>query len=179
MKNRRRPRSKVTSQIEDAGLFKREVRTVVVELIPVFNRSSRGDLLISGIVQPETEIEVVIAGRRMQDVHALADRMKRLRSQAVRTATNGHQAMLNIRRMRLRVQVRGAWRLRFEPDESGWEVKSYQLLAAQWSFFDLDGMTRMCGWPPVEPENRILDRAREARARLAASQFAQTQRVSL
>ncbi len=176
MTNRRRPPSEITPLIEDTGLFKREVRDVVVELIPVTNRSSRGDLIVQGIVRPEAEIEVVFAGRRLNEAVALVERMKVLRAQAVRTATNGQEAMANIRRMRLPVQVRGAWRLRFERDDSGWEVKSYQLLAAQWAFTDLDGYKRTCGWPPVEVEDRGLERERLARARLANNRTSQSAR---
>lgn len=169
MTNRRRPASQITPQIEDAGLFKREVRDVPVELVPVFSRNNRRDLVVKGIVRPGTEIEVVFAGRRLREAAALVERMKKLRAQGVRAAMTGHDAMLRIQQLRLPVQVRGTWRLRFEPDTSGWEVKSYQLLAAQWAFTDLDGSTVVCGWPPEQPQDRRLERARAARARQAAT----------
>lgn len=177
MTNRRRPASQITPQIEDAGLFKREVRDVPVELVPVFSRNNRRDLVVKGIVRPDTEIEVVFAGRRMREAAPLVERMKRLRAQGVRSAETGHDAMVQIRRLRLPVQVRGAWRLRFEPDASGWEVKSYQLLAAQWAFTDLDGATVICGWPPEESQDRVLERARAVRARQAAACAAQAARA--
>lgn len=169
MTNRRRPASQITPLIEDGGLFKREVRDVAVELIPVFSFNNRNDLVVKAIVRPETEIEVVFAGRRMPHAASLVDRMKMLRAAGVRLAETGHDAMANIRRLRLALQVRGTWRLRFEPDSSGWEVKKYQLIAAQWAFQDGDGYKVLAGWPPVEPENRLQDRARAERARLAAA----------
>ncbi|WP_315900120.1 hypothetical protein [Leisingera daeponensis] len=168
----------MTPLIEDEGLFKREVRDVPVELVPVFSRNNRGDLVVKGIVSPGAEIEVVFAGRRLREAAGLVERMKNLRAQGARAALNGHEAMMQIRQLRLPVQVRGAWRLRFEPDASGWEVKSYQLIAAQWAFTDLEGYTVLAGWPPVEPEDRVQDRAREARARQVAAKAAQAARQS-
>ncbi|UWQ28118.1 hypothetical protein [Leisingera sp. M523] len=177
MTNRRRPVLQITPLIEDAGLFKREVRDVPLELVPVFSRNNRGDLVVKGIVQPDAEIEVIFAGRRMREAAGLVTQMKKLRVQGVRTAMHGHEAMNSIRRLRLPVQVRGTWRLRFDRDASGWEVKSYQLLAAQWAFADADGYTVLCGWPPAEPEDRLQDRARAARAQLAAARAAQAART--
>lgn len=177
MTNRRRPVSQITPLIEDTGLFKREVRDVPVELVPVFSRNNRGDLLVKGIVKPDTEIEVLFAGRRIREASGLVERMRKLRAQGVRAAMNGHEAMIRIRQLRLPVQVRGTWRLRFEPDAAGWEVKSYQLLAAQWAFTDLDGHTVLCGYPPEVQEDRLLDRARAARARQAAVRAQQAART--
>ncbi|MCB4456683.1 hypothetical protein [Leisingera sp. McT4-56] len=167
MTNRRRPASQITPLIEDTGLFKREVRDVPVELVPVFSRNNRGDLVVKGIVQPGAEIEVVFAGRRLREAASLVERMRKLRMQGARSALNGHEAMNQISRLRLPVQVRGTWRFRFQPDESGWEVKSYQLMAAQWAFVDEDGMTVLCGMPPAEPDDRRQERARAARTRQA------------
>lgn len=169
MTNRRLEQKHVTPQSEDAGLFKRELRDVPVELIPVVNRNNRGDLLIKGIVRPDAEIEVLFAGRRKPEAAGLLHRIKKLREQGLRTATNGHEAMMQIRRLRLPVQVRGNWRIRFEPDEEGWDLKCYQLLAAQWAFTDHKGFNVLCGFPPEVPDDRLQDRARAARAHLAAS----------
>ncbi|WP_323778541.1 hypothetical protein [Leisingera sp.] len=168
MKNRRKPASQITPLIEDGGLFKREVRDVAVELVPVFSMNNRGDLVVKGIVSPGTEIEVVFAGRRKRQAAGLVEQMKRLRVQGVRTAMNGHEAISCPRNLRLPVQVRGTWRLRFDRDASGWEVKSYQLLAAQWVFADAERGAVLCGWPPAESENRLQDRAGAARSELAA-----------
>ena len=54
--------------------------------------------------------------------------------------------------------------MRFAPDESGWGVKSYQLLAAQWAYFDDEGEPVLCGCLPVPIQNHIMDRARAAQA---------------
>lgn len=168
MTNRRRPASTVTPLIEDGGLFKREVRDVAVELIPVFSLNNRRDLVVEGVVRPGTEIEVVFAGRRAPHAASLVERMKVMRSIGVQQSANGHDAMTRLKQLRLSIQVRGTWRLRFEPDDSGWEIKKYQLLAAQWAFQDIEGYKVLAGWPPVEPKNRLQDRARAERARLAA-----------
>ncbi|WP_052248819.1 hypothetical protein [Leisingera sp. ANG-Vp] len=176
MANRRRPASQITPLSEDAGLFKREVRDVDVQLVPVFSRNNRGDLVVKGIVKPEAEVEVVFAGRRTREAAALVERMKHLRAQGVRTAVTGHEAMAQVRRLRLPVKIRGTWRLRFIADESGWDLKTYQLLAAQWAFTDLDGNTVLSGHPPEVSQDRALDRAREARARNAAVRAMQAAR---
>lgn len=176
MTDRRRPSAQITPLMEDAGLYKREVRDVGVALVPVFSRNSRGDLVVKGIVHPETEIEVVFAGRRIRDAGNLVMRMKRLRAAGVRAAMTGHQAMNSIRQLRLPVNIRGTWRFRFQPDPSGWEVKSYQLVAAQWAFADEDGVTVLAGWPPVKQENRVQERARAERARNAAVRAMQAAR---
>ena len=179
MTNRRRPAWQITPLIEDSGLFKREVRDVAVDLVPVFSRNNRKDLVVAGIVAPGTEIEVVFAGRRSRDAVSLIDRMKQLRTHGLRHADTGHQAMAALRKLRLEVQIRGTWRLRFARDDSGWEAKKYQLIAAQWAFHDLDGYRVLAGSPPAEPETtrRMHDRARAERARLAAarSRVAETQ----
>ncbi len=170
MTNRRRPAWQITPLIEDGGLFKREVRDVAVELVPVFWRNNRNDLLVTGLVPPGTEIEVVFAGRRTREAVSLVDRMKHLRRQGLRCADSGHEALNAVRQLRLAVQIRGTWRLRFERDDSGWEAKKYQLIAAQWAFHDLDGFRVVAGCPPAEPEpaQRLQERARAERARLAA-----------
>lgn len=177
MPNRRRDKSQVTPQIEDAGLFKRELRDVPVELIPILTRNNRGDLLIKGIVKPNAEIEVLFAGRRMRDLGGLIERIKVLRTEGLRTARNGHEAMLRIRRLRLPIRVRGNWRMRFETDDSGWDLKSYQLLAAQWAFTDLKGFNVIAGCPPELPDDRLRDRERAARAQLAASRARMAERT--
>lgn len=145
MTNRRRPAWQITPLIEDGGLFKREVRDVAVELVPVFWRNNRNDLLVTGLVPPGTEIEVVFAGRRTREAVSLVDRMKHLRRQGLRCADSGHEALNAVRQLRLAVQIRGTWRLRFERDDSGWEAKKYQLIAAQWAFHDLDGFRVVAG----------------------------------
>jgi hypothetical protein len=149
--NRRRSRSEVTPQIEDGGLFKHELQDVSVDLNPVFGRNSRGDLLIKGIARPEKEVEVVFAGRRLPDAADLHERVKQL-------------GLARGPRARFQVSIRGNWRLRFAPDESGWGVKSYQLLAAQWAYFDDEGEPVLCGCLPVPIQNHIMDRARAAQA---------------
>ncbi|AHC99729.1 hypothetical protein [Leisingera methylohalidivorans] len=174
MTNRRRKATQVTPQIEDAGLFKSEVRNVPVQLVPVVTGNNRGDLVVKGIVSPGSEIEVVFAGRRKREAAGLIEQMKKLRAQGVRSAMNGDEAMSYPRNLRLPVQVRGTWRLRFERDASGWEVKSYQLLAAQWAFAGAEGDTVLSGWPPAGPENRLQDRSGAARSQLAAAKAAPT-----
>lgn len=149
--NRRRARSQITPAIEDAGLFKHALQDVSVELLPVFDRNSRGDLVVRGIARPEKEVEVIFPGRRLPEAADLYERLKDL-GQA-----RGPRA-------RFQLNIRGNWRLRFRPDWEGWEVKSYQLLAAQWAYLDDEGEPVSFGFPPVVSQQMLEQRARAAQA---------------
>lgn len=154
MRNQRRPASQVTPRSEDRGLFKRNLRQIPVELLAAIDRNNRGDLLIRGIVNPETAVEVLIAGRRVAAAFPLVERLMQMRTQANRVAANrgpgtgsGAAHGQKVRSLRLPVVVSGGWRLRFVPDPSGWEIKTYQLIAAQWSFEDVRGRQVTQGLP--------------------------------
>lgn len=169
MANTRSPSSHVPSVTEDAELFKRELRLIPVELLPVFDQNSHGDLVVKGIVQPESEVEVLFAGRRAWDARALTERLYKMRMQSTRSALTSNGQVTQVRSMRLQAQVEGCWRVRLEPDASGWEVKIYQLIAAQWSFTDDFGNFVRHGRPPAKPADETYGSALAALEQQAAS----------
>jgi len=54
----RLPQRDLTPEYEDAGLFKHGVCQVQVELVPVVEQNSRGDINIKGFVKDDLEISV-------------------------------------------------------------------------------------------------------------------------
>lgn len=138
MQNRRAPDAAITRTREDSGLFKKGVVPFDIELVPQKARSSRGDLVIKGFFQKDTQIDVIFAGRRAMETAPLELCLERMFSNAVRDATR-NQTQTNIDNIRFPVHVEGSWRPHFLRDMSGWETRSYQFLVAQWSFIDEAG----------------------------------------
>ena len=149
MQNRRRQPSEITPEIEDTGLFTTEVGEFAIELVPQISRSSRNDLIVRGFVKKNIAISVVFAGRRTKEAPPVEARLKTLLSQASRAAAVSKKPAPDLDSIRLPIRVEGSWRPRFERDESGWEKRSYQLLASRWGFIDHDGMTSLGGKPPT------------------------------
>lgn len=149
MQNRRRSTSEVTPQWEDTGLFKKGTGEFAVELVPDITRNSRQDLVVTGYVNAGVEVSVVFPGRRAREAVAVERRLKAMLIRANRAAASARQPEPSISSIRLPVRVEGSWRPRFQRCNSGWDKKSYQLLAARWAFVDHDGMTSLGGNPPV------------------------------
>lgn len=148
MQNRRNPTKQVTPESEDKGLFKKDVGQFRVALVPHIKRSSRGDLVIRGYLDGKAEVYVIFAGRRTRDASAIEARLLKMLSLANHAAAKSRSPMPEINSIRLPIHVEGAWRSRFQRDVSGWDHRSYQLLAARWAFSDEDGMTSLGGRPP-------------------------------
>ena len=138
IQNRRAPATSITPVREDSGLFKKGVVPFDIELVPHKARSSRGDLVIKGFFQKDTQIDVIFAGRRAVETAPLEMCLERTFSNAVRDASRKQQ-QINIDNIRFPVHVEGSWRPHFLRDMSGWETRSYQFLVAQWSFTDETG----------------------------------------
>ncbi|EBA16745.1 hypothetical protein RSK20926_03034 [Roseobacter sp. SK209-2-6] len=150
MQNRRRSAAEITPLIEDRGLFKQEICQVAVSLVPIMWSNNRGDFCVKGLVRNDTVIELVIAGRRNPEAHALQQQLLQLQNQTTRQALSRKADAPLPENIRLPVTIEGAWRLRFQPDGDGWEVRSYQLLAARWAFLAKDGVSRHFGLPPEQ-----------------------------
>lgn len=148
MQNRRSPAKEVTPESEDRGLFKKDVGQFRVSLVPHMKRSSRGDLVVRGYLNDKSEVFVIFAGRRTKEATAIEMRLKRMFTQVNQAAAKARSRMPDINNIRLPIHVEGAWRSHFERDDSGWDHRSYQLLAARWAFSDEDGVTNLGGRPP-------------------------------
>ncbi|OUS36294.1 hypothetical protein A9Q94_09995 [Rhodobacterales bacterium 56_14_T64] len=138
MQERRAPASEISPAREDAGLFKKGVTHLDLELVPHKTRTSRGDLVVKGFFQQNTQVDVIFAGRRAMETAPLELCLERLFSNVVRVAMR-NQTQTNIDSIRLPVNAEGTWRPHFLRDLSGWETRNYQFLVAQWSFTDERG----------------------------------------
>jgi hypothetical protein len=148
MQNRRSATKDVTPHSEDRGLFKKDLGQFPVALVPHMKRSSRGDLVIRGYLNGTSEIYVIFAGRRAKEAAPIENLLNAKLSQAVEEASKARRAPPEVNKIRLPVNVEGAWRSRFQRDVSGWDHRSYQFLASRWAFLDADGMTNLGGRPP-------------------------------
>lgn len=147
MQDRRKPPHLVTPDYEDRGIFRKPPRSLTVELVPRIARNARGDVLIRGLVTKDTAVHVVFAGRRMKKTEPLIRTLQRLWTQANRRASAVDDPP-EFDAVRLPVLVDGTWRAQFQRDHQGWETRTYQLLAARWSFND-GHRSLAFGEPPI------------------------------
>lgn len=131
MKNRRVTTTRTLPAYEDAGLFQKPLVSVRVDLIPEVRRNLRQDILVQGFAGAQQKVMVVFAGRRAKQAGPLLRKLMLMGSHA-RQGVQGFST--NPETMpRLHVLIEGAWRVKFNRDETGWESKHYHLMAARWS----------------------------------------------
>ena len=147
MQQPRQMRSEASPEYEDAGLFKGKLVQISVELFPQLRRNSRHDLVVQGIIKDDQEISVVFAGRRVKAAAPLEAHLKAMRDKAQNLAIARRKPAPLLSAIRCKVQIEGAWRLRFERDQSGWETRSYQFVAARWALADGNGNMLHFGAP--------------------------------
>jgi hypothetical protein len=148
MQNRRRAPKEITATSEDQGLFKKDLGQFRVALVPHIKRSSRGDLVVRGYLDNTREVFVIFAGRRAKEALPIESRVKAMFVQASQAAAKADRKPPEVNAIRLPIHVEGSWRSRFQRDVSGWDHRSFQLLASRWAFADADGMTNLGGRPP-------------------------------
>lgn len=132
IENRRKPKSEITAQHEDAGLFKRDVVRMPAQLIPRMWRNRRQDLLIARFVNGDTPIELLFAGRRKDTGLQVAKILEELWTRVNRAAESNDRTP-EVEDVRLAVWIDGSWRLRYETDQQGWQTRHYQLIVARWA----------------------------------------------
>lgn len=150
MPHPRLPKHDLTPEYEDAGLFKNEICNVRVALVPVFDRNGRGDIIISGLVKNELEIAVAFAGRRRVEVSPIVANLKSLGMRVLHAAKVNGLPQPDIKSIRFPLHVEGAWRPRFQSDASGWDVRTFHLIAARWMVVDKAGKKMQFGAAPVK-----------------------------
>jgi hypothetical protein len=150
MHNRRSPTQNITPKSEDTGLFKKDLGQFAVALVPHMKRSSRGDLVIRGYLNGTSEVYVIFAGRRAKEAVPVENRLKAMFVKATEEALKARKMPPEVNKIRLPVNVEGAWRSRFQRDVSGWDHRSFQFLASRWAFLDADGVTNLGGRPPFK-----------------------------
>lgn len=140
MQIRRKPK-KISPQYEDAGLFQNTVCNVDVELIPVMRKNNREDLIITGLVKGDLEIAVTFAGRRVAEAAPIIAQLEALR--------DGQDHVADVKKSRLPLKIEGAWRPQFVADGSGFETRTFHLIAAKWTVLNDNGSPREYGQPPA------------------------------
>ena len=106
----------------------------------------RNDLVFKAFHEGETEIDLVIAGRRAPLAGPLVQRLRDAWQEANKIAAQrGRPAETD--QVRVKVKVEGAWRPRFQQDTSGWQYREHQLYAARWMMADKSGEAKEYGLP--------------------------------
>lgn len=145
----------VSDEDEDRALFQTYGGPIAIDLLPQMYQTDRNDLTIRGLTSTAAEVLVVIAGRRVKDTGPLIAQLKHIESDERKSAAARGRAVPDIERVRLPVQIKGAWRQTFSRDQTGAETRSYQLLVARWAFTDRSGNLVQYGEAPA-----ILPQAR-------------------
>ena len=148
MNEQRKPASEVTPEYEDSGLFKSDLIQINVELVPMFGRNSRQDIVIKGFVAGGGAIDVVFAGRRKAEVKPLMARLQAMMNQTRRQMKPEANELLNADKIRHAVRIHGSWRPRFRCDDQGWQTREHQLYAARWLVADKNGQSTIFGEMP-------------------------------
>ncbi|MGB3406595.1 MAG: hypothetical protein WBA67_03795 [Jannaschia sp.] len=146
MPDRRKPLSEVTPESEDKGIFKGQIVDLLVELVPMFGKTSRGDIVIKGFIDGQNAIEVVFPGRRKVHVQTLQKHLQSTWSRAVQDARVETMRPV-VDSVRVPSRIQGGWRPRFRRDDQGWETREHQFYAAQWTFRDRTGTVVTAGEP--------------------------------
>lgn len=149
MQQARLNRASVTPSYEDAGLFRAGVCTVDVTLVPLIRRNRRSDIVVTGYVNETREMTVLFAGRRAADVAPALAQLKKMGADMRKAAAQSQQPGPRIDQIRLPIRIEGTWRKLMEVDETGWETRHYQLVAARWTYQALSGQTAAYGEKPV------------------------------
>jgi hypothetical protein len=137
----RRNSKKVSPQYEDAGLFQNTVCNVEVDLIPVMRKNNRGDLIVTGLVKGDLEIAVSFAGRRVLEAAPIIASLNAL--------LDGQKHIADVKKSRLPLKIEGAWRPQFVANESGFETRTFHLLAAKWTVLTDPESAVEYGQPPA------------------------------
>jgi hypothetical protein len=144
----RKPLSEVTADREDAALFQGKLVQLTVELVPQMRRTEHNDLIVRGFASGHHAVEIHFAGRRAKDAGPLEARLRALLMKARQNAKANGMPAPEVDHIRCPVRVEGAWRPQFSRDESGWETRTYHLVAARWSMADKDGNVGFYGITP-------------------------------
>jgi hypothetical protein len=144
----RRTSKEVSPQYDDAGLFQNTVCNVDVDLIPVIRKNNRGDLIITGLVKGDLEIAVTFAGRRVREVAPVITMLEALR--------DGQKHVADVKKSRVRLKIEGAWRPQFVANDSGFETRTFHLIAAKWTVIDGKGSPVEYGLPPAHAQPQTI-----------------------
>ena len=138
---KRLPADKVTPRYEDAGLFKDDLHSLNVALLPGPWRTMRQDLVIDGLIDRTYRVPVFFAGRRAELASALEDAIQHV-------AVSDPAGQLRDRGA-LPVRIDGAWRRLVGEDGQGFARVTHQFVAAAWTLATGSGALMQFGMLPV------------------------------
>lgn len=144
----RRDPKQVSPIEEDAGLFKTDLCTVSIALVPVYYSNRRKDIIIRGFVKSDLRADVAFAGRRVREAKPLIEELTKMKTAAFKAAVQRQLPVPELDTLRLHADVDGTWRRRFLEDEDGWEKRVYQLNAACCSVTLPNGLKLTVGMAP-------------------------------
>jgi hypothetical protein len=142
-------RADVTPEYEDAGLFGEGVCQVDVAIVPLIRRNRRSDVVVTGFAGEGRQMTVLFAGRRAADAAPALAQLKKLGADMRKAAAIRKQPAPRIEDIRLPMRIEGTWRKLIQTDDTGWETRHYQLVAARWTYKGLNGLPATFGEKPV------------------------------
>jgi len=137
----------ISPQEEDHALFAHPLGQCEVALIPKYATSKRGEHVIHGYLQRDSEVEVLFSGRRKTLAEPLMQRLNQLLEHAKARGIQDEATLTS--KVRLRAAVYGSWRSRFTEDYDGCQTKRMQLVAAIWRIYDESGRPITRGSAPL------------------------------
>ena len=137
----------VTPRYEDAGLFRNDLCSLNVTLLPEPTRNDRHDVIFDGLIDKAYRVPVFFAGRRAPMAALLEDAARRIPV----PEDDAPDAPMPFRMTRpgLAVRIDGAWRRLVGEDALGFARVTHQFVAAVWTISTGGGATLQFGVPPV------------------------------
>ena len=137
----------VTPRYEDQGLFKSDICSLNIALLPGPTRTDRQDIVFDGLIDRTYRAPVIFAGRRAAMATLLEDAA--LRIAAPSQDLPDESALALPRRPSLALRIDGAWRRLVGEDALGFARVRHQFIAAVWTISTGSGATLQFGMPPV------------------------------
>lgn len=131
MPERRKDHSDICAIKEDRGIFKTGVVRVRLDVTPLRRKTSRGDVLCIGFFE-ESEIDVVIPGRRSLESGPLTAQLDKMVQAASREAARQKRPPYPPTALRFPLDAEGIWRIRIEDEQEQIE-RRYQFLLSSWT----------------------------------------------
>ena len=137
----------VTPRYEDAGLFKAELCSVNVALLPGPRRTDRQDLVFDGLIDKTYRVPVFFAGRRAK----MASVLERAARRVIAPEDDVPADPLRGPALRapLSIRIDGAWRRLVGEDSQGFARVTHQFIAAAWTLGTGTGALMQFGMPPA------------------------------
>ena len=147
MKAQRLAPELVTPRYEDSGLFRNDLCSLNVTLLPGPQRNARDDIIFDGLIDKTYRVPVFFAGRRAAMATLLENAADRF--VAINGMGDDHDGHAVARRGNLTVTIDGAWRRLVGEDACGFARVTHQFIAAVWTLGTGSGRTFHFGVPPV------------------------------